>query len=68
VQKQHKIASDNTTKERKKERSKERQVFQARMLSREKSLLASSCPSVRMYPCGSCWTDFCEIWYWGAFV
>jgi len=51
-------------KERKTDRKNERKTsFQARMLSREKSLLASSCPPVRMYQCGSCWTDLCEIWY-----
>jgi len=31
--------------------------------SSEKHLLASSCPSVCTYHSGSCWTDFCGIWY-----
>jgi len=54
--------------------------FQSRSLSRQKRLLASSYPSVRLsvyptlclsartslrlYPRCSPWTDFHEIWYW----
>ena len=39
-------------------------TFRARPLSREMRL--SVRPSVRMRQGGSLWTDFREIWYWGA--